>query len=390
MKMNLRQAAGSLLVVGLEATELTGLERAWLKLVRPSGVILFRRNIVDPKQTRALLDEATALCAANSLRCVDVEGGTVDRLRDALAPMPSAQAAATATRHRTPTLSQKARKDGAPSSPSHPESLAQKQGELIAQGVKAFGFNTTLAPVLDLAQPDSAQVMGTRSAAATTAGVVEYARQFLQGLAAHGVVGCGKHYPGLGGGTLDSHRETPLIRRSSRELWQKDLAPYRALRDELPMVMVNHAVYPQTPGKERPASVSRYWIQTMLRQRMGYQGIIFSDDMEMGGILKFMPMEEAVIAAIRAGMDLLEICHTPELILRAYEALITEGERSAAFSELLINRAEQTARRRKKLFANGVPAAMNARQFKTLRGQILRFRETVMKAQEAKQEAKLP
>jgi beta-N-acetylhexosaminidase len=384
MKMNLRQAAGSLLVVGLEATELTGLERAWLKLVRPSGVILFRRNIVDAKQTRALLDAATALCAANSLRCVDVEGGTVDRLRDALAPMPSAQAAATATRHRTPSSPRSQKRDL-----GHPISLAQKQGELIAQGVKAFGFNTTLAPVLDLAQPDSAQVMGTRSAAATTAGVVEYARQFLHGLAAHGVVGCGKHYPGLGGGTLDSHRETPLIRRSSRELWQKDLAPYRALRDELPMIMVNHAVYPQTPGKDRPASVSRYWIQTMLRQRMGYQGIIFSDDMEMGGILQFMPMEEAVIAAIRAGMDLLEICHTPELILRAYEALIAEGERSAAFSELLINRAEQTAQRRRKLFANGVPAALTARQFKTLRGQILRFRETVMKAQETKQEAKL-
>ena len=89
MTAKLRQAAGSLLVVGLEGTELTALERVWLKQVEPAGVILFRRNIEDARQTRALLNEATALCTGHSLRCVDVEGGTVDRLRDALAPTPS-------------------------------------------------------------------------------------------------------------------------------------------------------------------------------------------------------------------------------------------------------------------------------------------------------------
>ena len=92
MSRSLRRAAGSLLVVGLGGAELTGLERAWLRLLRPGGVILFRRNIVDAEQTRALLDEATGLGALHAVRCVDVEGGTVNRLRDALAPMPSAQA----------------------------------------------------------------------------------------------------------------------------------------------------------------------------------------------------------------------------------------------------------------------------------------------------------
>ena len=145
MTANLRQAAGSLLVVGLAGAELTDLEHAWLKLVRPAGIILFRRNIEYAQQTRALLDDATGLCAAHSFRCVDVEGGTVDRLRDALAPMPSAQAVMQAA-----TQSRKA-------------SLIREQGELIAQSVKAFGFNTTLAPVLDLALPASAKVMGTRA-----------------------------------------------------------------------------------------------------------------------------------------------------------------------------------------------------------------------------------
>ena len=162
-----------------------------------------------------------------------------------------------------------------------------------------------------------------------------------------------------------------------RELWCHDLLPYRELRADLPIVMVNHAAYPDTPGKNRPASVSPYWITTVLRMRIGYQGIIFSDDMEMGGILKFMPIENAVLAAIRAGMDLLEICHSPELILRAYEALIAEGERSTAFAELLIARAEQSARQSKKLFADGPSAALTLKQFDALRESILRFSETI-------------
>jgi beta-N-acetylhexosaminidase len=326
-------------------------------------VILFRRNIADARQTRALLDEAAAVCAANGFRCVDVEGGTVDRLRDALAPMPSAQAVAEATRRTDKT------------------GLAREQGELIAQSVKAFGFNTTLAPVLDLAQPESAQVMDTRAAGATAEQVMEYARELLAGLAARGVVGCGKHFPGLGGGSLDSHLTTPSIHRNIRELWREDLLPYRVLRNVLPMVMVSHAAYPDTPGKNQPASVSSYWVTTLLRKRIGYRGIIFSDDMEMGGILKFMPIEEAAVAAIRAGMDLIEICHSPELILRAYEALIAEGERSAAFAKLLIARAQQTARQRTKLFAGRVQAALTARQFEALRGRILRFAETIKEAQ---------
>ncbi|HEY1902547.1 MAG TPA: beta-N-acetylhexosaminidase [Terracidiphilus sp.] len=367
MTANLRHAAGSLLVVGLAGAELTSLERAWLKLVRPAGIILFRRNITGATQTRFLLDEAAQLCAERSFRCVDVEGGAVDRLRDALAPMPSAQAVMRAARHTGKT------------------GLIREQGELIAKGIKAFGFNTTLAPVLDLALPASAKVMGTRAAASTAEGVVEYARHFLAGLAAHGVLGCGKHFPGLGGGTLDSHLETPTIRCSSHELWKNDLAPYRELRNELPMIMVNHAAYPDTPGGDQPASASAYWIANVLRKRVGYRGIIFSDDLEMGGILKFLSIEEAVIAAVRAGTDLMEICHSPELILRAYESLIAEAERSAAFRNLLLIRARQTALKRRKLIAGKPSAALPAKQFEALRLRIQRFSETAAKAQAAQE-----
>jgi beta-N-acetylhexosaminidase len=103
----------------------------------------------------------------------------------------------------------------------------------------------------------------------------------------------------------------------------------------------------------------------------------------MGGILKFMPIEEAAVAAIRAGMDLLEVCHSPELLLRAYESLIAEGERSAAFRKLLFARANQTARKRAKLFAGRIPPALSAKQFEALRERILRFGETIANVQPA-------
>lgn len=359
MTQNLRKAAGSLLVVGLGATELTGLERAWLRLVRPGGVILFRRNITDAPQTRALLAEATEFCTPHAVRYVDVEGGTVNRLRNALAPIPSAQAVATAMK--------RARKPA----------FAREHGQLIARAVKAFGFNTTLAPVLDLALPESAEVMGTRAPAFAPGEVVAYGRAYLAGLARQRIAGCGKHFPGLAGAASDTHFETPEIHRTWQQLWEEDLEPYRALRAEMPIVMMNHAAYPETPAKNVPASASSFWITEVLRKRIGYKGIILSDDLEMGGILKFMSIDEAAIAAIRAGSDLLEICHSAELILRSYEALITEAERSAAFRKLLLAVARETARKRAKLYSSKVSPALNAKQLDALRQRILRFSDTV-------------
>ena len=362
MKESLRQAAGSLLVVGLGGEELTAMERAWLKLVRPAGIILFKRNIADAAQTRALLAEATGFCTPHCGAFVDVEGGTVDRLRDVLAPIPSVQAVAQAMGLtpgedlHNPTLGAKTK---ARQGWGTRRSFAREHGELIARAVKSFGFNSSLAPVLDLALPESRRVMETRCAAETGAGVVAYAREFFAGMASQGVVGCGKHFPGLGGGTLDSHLETPSIERTWRQLWQEDLEPYRALRDEMPMVMVNHAAYPLTADPKRPATVSKFWMQTVLRKRIGYRGMVVSDDLEMGGVTKFMPIAEAAIATVRMGADLALICHHPEPILQVYEALIYEGERSVAFYKMLLGRARESARKRAKTFPAKLPAALN-------------------------------
>lgn len=373
MSESLRHSVGSLLVVGLEGLALSGLERAWLRTVRPGGVILFRRNIADALQTRALLAEATAKCGPHAFRCVDVEGGTVDRLRHALAHLPAPENVAAAHRESRSPRSQ----NRGLGHPARAGSLSFEHGLLTAQGVKAFGFNVTLAPVLDLALPESNGVMGTRAAGATAEDVVAFARGFLAGLASEGVAGCGKHFPGLGGGARDSHIETPQIERKWKDLWSEDLVPYRELRDELPMVMVSHAAYPRTPSKNIPATASPFWITKVLRGKIGYRGLIFSDDLEMGGILKFMPIEEAAVGAIRAGMDTVEICHSPELILRAYEALLGEAEKSPAFRKIVEGRTREAARKRARMFAAGVPRALTARQFEALRGRILRFRQRV-------------
>jgi beta-N-acetylhexosaminidase len=362
MKETLRQAAGSLLVVGLEGNDLTAMERAWLKLVRPAGIILFKRNIVDREQTRTLLVEATGFCTPHCGAFVDIEGGTVDRLRDVLAPIPSVQAVAQAARAKGRAA------------------LQREHGELVARAAKAFGFNSSFAPVLDLALPESRKVMETRCAAPTGAGVAAYAREFLAGLASQGVAGCGKHFPGLGGGTLDSHLETPKIERTWQQMWQEDLEPYRALRSEMPMVMVNHAAYPLTADPKRPATVSKFWMQSVLRKRIGYRGIVVSDDLEMGGVTMFMPIAEAAIATVRMGADLALICHHPEPILQVYEALIREGERSTAFNKILIERARESARKRVRTFPAKLPSSLGARQFEALRARILRFGETVAKA----------
>jgi beta-N-acetylhexosaminidase len=352
--VNLRQQVGQLLIVGVEGPELTTLERAWLKLVRPGGVILFRRNIEQAAQITALLREATEIAGAPLFRCVDLEGGVVDRLRDLIAPMPSA-AAVFATGKRA---------------------IFVKHGKLIGQEAQTLGFNVTLAPVLDLGLPISAPVMRTRVVSAKPDDVAEYALAFVEGLEAEGVLGCGKHFPGLGGGTLDSHEAMPLIERTWKELWEQDLAVFRALAPMLPMMMVAHAAY-QRVKDAVPASISPYWISTVLKKRVGFAGLVVSDDMEMGGILTQASMEEAAVKAVLAGTDVIEICKDAALVLRAYEALLTEAERSAAFRRRVEAAAQRVIEHKDRHLDAAMPRTASAAQIEKLRTSVKKFAEDV-------------
>jgi beta-N-acetylhexosaminidase len=276
-------------------------------------VILFRRNIEAAQQVHALLAAAKQAVDGSLLGCADLEGGSVDRLRDLVAPMPSAFAVAS----------------------THKPTLFEKHGRLIGQELRLLGLKTPLAPVLDLRTAASEPVMTSRVVSAAPAEVITYARHFLRGLAQAGGLGCGKHFPGLGSGQVDSHHSTPHIDRSFASLWRDDLLPYRELVKRLPMVTVSHAAYPDSASGMEPASISRYWITEILARKIGYQGLILSDDMEMGGILTYMGMAEAAVRSIGAGMHVLEICRDPALVLAAYEALLREAESSPAFARIL-------------------------------------------------------
>jgi beta-N-acetylhexosaminidase len=290
-----------------------------LQRVQPAGVILFARNIVSPEQTYQLLKDCQAQVSAPLFRCVDLEGGKVDRLRNVIGPAPSpAEVFALGNR-----------------------ALFRKHGRVIGENCRALGFNVDFAPAVDLAFEASRSVMNSRLVSADPKKTVLYAREFLAGLRAAGVLGCGKHFPGLGEGNLDSHHDLPVIQKSLRKMWNEDLAPYRALRREFPFVMVSHAAYPQVTREKIPASLSKKWITDVLRNKIGYRGLVASDDMEMGGVLSAAPIEKAAVEHIRAGGDLCLICHQEEFVNRVYDELARTAERDPRFAR----RVRESARR---------------------------------------------
>lgn len=352
--MTLREQVGRLLIVGVESTSLTASERAWFRLIRPSGIILFHRNIEEAAQVTSLLREATETAGHTLFRCIDLEGGLVDRLRDLVAPMPSA--AVVFSSGKPPVF--------------------KKHGRIIARETRALGFNTVFAPVLDLALRASSEVMRTRVTSSDPSAVTAYATAFLDGFSQEGILGCGKHFPGLGGGSLDSHHAMPVINRTWRELWTQDLAPYRALAAKLPLVMVSHAAYPRAKDRT-PASISPFWISTVLKKRIGYRGLVISDDMEMGGILNETSIEDAAVKAIAAGTDLIEICRNPLLIVRAYEAVLAEAERSAAFRRRVEHASRRVLAHQKRLLKTKLSRPASPAQMQKLRDAVIQYSEEV-------------
>jgi beta-N-acetylhexosaminidase len=301
---------GQLLIVGFDATEMTPTLTSLLTRLQPAGVILFARNIKTAGQTSRLLRDCQKCVSTPLFTCVDLEGGRVDRFRDVLGPTPSA-AEVFATGDRK---------------------LFRKHGQVIGENCRALGFNVDFAPVLDLAFEASRSVMNTRAVSANPRQSIVYAREFLAGLRAALVLGCGKHFPGLGEGTLDSHHELPVIEKPLKKLWVEDLLPYRTLRAQLPMVMISHAAYLLVTPARTPASLSKKWIADILRKRIGYRNLIVSDDLEMGAVLSVAPVGESAVQHIRAGGDLCLICHRQDHIEQAFEKLLVTAQCDSRFA----------------------------------------------------------
>lgn len=316
---SIRATIGQLFIIGFDGIGMSPELSSLLRRMQPAGVILFARNIANAPQTHQLLKDCQAPVRERLFTAVDLEGGRVDRFRNVTGPAPSA-ADVFATGDRR---------------------LFRKHGALIGKICAAMGFNVDFAPVLDLAFEASRKVMSSRAFSTRPQEVVLYAREFLAGLAAAKIIGAGKHFPGLGEGNLDSHHDLPVIRKKFPKLWSEDVAPYREMKRELPMVIVGHANYPEVTRDGLPASLSKKWITDVLRRKIGYRGLIVSDDLEMGGVLKCAPIGEAAVEFIRAGGDLCLVCHEQSNVERAFESLVRESERSAR----LRARIADTARR---------------------------------------------
>lgn len=359
-KQDVRAHTGQLLIIGFDGTSMSPRLASLFTKVQPAGVILFARNFTAAEQTHTLLRECQRSVATPLFTCVDLEGGTVDRFRNVLGSAPSpAEVFATGSR-----------------------TLFRKHGLVIGENCRALGFNVDFAPVLDLAYEASRAVMSSRAVSDDPNKVVIYAREFLRGLGDAGVLGCGKHFPGLGEATLDTHHELPIVNKPLRKMWEQDLVPYRTMRRELPMVMVSHAAYPAVTKAETPASLSKKWITDILRKKIGYRGLICSDDLEMGGVLAAAPIEQATIGHIRAGGNLGLICHQEDFILRAHDALLREVERDRRFARRVRESAQRVLAFKKKAFgqksaaSHPAPAPTSARVEKLTR-QLWEFGEEI-------------
>lgn len=318
---SLSRAPGQLMIIGFDGIEMSPRLSKLLARVQPAGVILFARNIRSADQTWRLLRDCRSCVATPLFACVDLEGGNVDRFRDVLTPAPAA----------------------ADVFSTHDRALFRKHGELIGANCRALGFNVNFAPVLDLAGDASRKVLGSRAVSANPRETAAYAREFLAGLSKVGVLGCGKHFPGLGEGRLDSHHELPVIEKSLRQLWAEDLLPYRMLRGQLPFAMISHAAYPLVTRDRTPASLSKLWINDILRKRIGYHNLIVSDDLEMGGVLAAASIGEAAVEFIRAGGDLCLVCHRQDRIFEVHEALANAVDHDEKFKRRVAESGRRVA-----------------------------------------------
>lgn len=306
--LSIEDRIGQLFFIGIPTDHIDDVTRRMVADVRPGGICIFARNIKEPIQTRELLDELRSLSKIEPFLSVDQEGGLVDRLRRILGPMPAASKI---------------------SSPA----FAARQAEIIAEALGMLGFNMDFAPVVDVIDAARARFsngLHSRAYGSSAREVVEIVSTFLNTLQSNAIIGCIKHFPGLGASEVDSHEELPTVGISNDEFLAVDLYPYRHLIESggVNAVMVAHAAYPNLglqetdqDGKLLPSSLSSNFVTTLLRQELGFDGLVLTDDLEMGAILKNYGIGEASVMAVLAGHDMVSICAGTDSILEAHEAL---------------------------------------------------------------------
>jgi beta-N-acetylhexosaminidase len=277
---------GEHVFVGIPGPRLDKATAALLTAHRPGGVLLFRRNLETAEQLAGLVAQLRRV-VPEAVLAIDAEGGRVDRLEPLLGPSPAGSLLA-----------------------RHPPPEALRAGRWIGLALRLFDVDLDLAPVVDLDRGETGNALDGRYLGAREPAVTRRARAFLRGLHGAGVGGCLKHFPGLGAATEDTHHRTSVVRLSEAAL-ALDLKPYAALLPIAGAAMAAHAVYPALDVEERPASLSPPVIGGLLRGRLGFDGLLLSDDLEMQALAPWGDLPARAEAAFAAGCDVLLVSATP-------------------------------------------------------------------------------
>lgn len=279
------------LMVDISGPALSAEDREILAHPQVGGVILFTRNYTDPEQLSALSAELHDLRTPQLLIAVDHEGGRVQRFRERFSELPPARLCGTLY-DREPALGLR---------------FTEQLAWLMAAELRAVGVDMSFAPVVDI-DLNVSNVIGDRALHRDATVVGELARAWLLGMRRAGMAACAKHFPGHGAVAGDSHNMLPVDERSLDEIKRRDLKPYqRLIRVDLSAVMMAHVVYNEVDAS--PASLSRYWIETVLREELGFKGAVFCDDLSMRGAAGVGDHLVRAQAALAAGCDMLPVCN---------------------------------------------------------------------------------
>ena len=334
---------GLFFTVGVKATELSAEERLFFKEAGLGGFILYQRNLSDPEQIVALCRSLWGLGAEYApFIVIDAEGGRVHRL-----PPPFTHFPAPAL------IGQRNEAD-----------LAYRLGKATAAELALVGINLNLAPVLDVNSNPQNPVIGDRAFAGDPAKVIRLSEKWTEGLRDGGIIPCAKHFPGHGHTDRDSHLDLPVIDRSLDELRATEFPPFiDACRNGIEALMTAHVLYPALDPK-LPATLSEPIVNGLLRHQLSYDGVVFSDDMEMKAIRDHYGLEEAALLAVGAGIDVLLYGHELDRALTAFEFLCARAETEPALRTRVENSYERIAqlkRRRVKIFTGVAINKVSAR-----------------------------
>jgi beta-N-acetylhexosaminidase len=286
-------SVGQLIMTGVPGKELDAETARLFRRVQPGAYIIFGRNLASATQLRKLIDDLRDLSDIEPIITIDQEGGRVSRLRRIGNEPPNAQ-----------QLRDKNDID-----------LIRRHGDITGRLLRLFGFNLDLCPVLDISFNDGAEnSLHGRCYGKDVQQVVRNAGAFNQAMRGQGIASCGKHFPGYSAATSDAHFQLPRIDRTREELDHNELAVFRGFVRDVDSMMICHGWYPCFESEPTPATVSRRIVTELLRDEFGFDGLIMTDDLDMGAILTGYRLDDTIHLCLEAGNDIMMLCHrVPEI-----------------------------------------------------------------------------